>query len=436
MAGCPFIKLQKEGFNKMNVQSNVPTRKKIVLAPQYMEKFQCIGSECEDSCCVGWHVTIDELTYKKYNKVRDAELKPLLDKKVTRNRSNPDPQNYAKIKMDSQGCCSFLSEDKLCKIQLKLGEDYLSNTCSTYPRIMNEVNGVLEKSATMSCPEAARLALLNRDGIEFDEVEVPINSHQVISAKIETKDKKVQHKAQKYFWELRIFTIQVLQDRSYHLWERLILLGIFYQRIQEYIETNQAKEIPNHIAAFTNVMSERSLRENLEQIPVKHEVQMKIAKKLADERFLQGFNNQRYMECYFEMMQGIHYITGTTYDVINEHYVQSYQEHYLPFMAEHEYILENYLVNYAYKNLVPFGGGYGSVFDEYVMMVVHYSFIKLHLIGMAGFNKGLNTDLVIKMIQSFAKVVEHNKLFLRNILNLLKDNEYTTMAYMSVLIKN
>ncbi|SEC34406.1 lysine-N-methylase [Paenibacillus sp. GP183] len=63
--------------------------------------------------------------------------------------------------------------------------------------------------------------------------------------------------------------------------------------------------------------------------------------------------------------------------------------------------------------------------------------IKMHLIGMAGFYKeNINTDHVIKLIQSFAKTIEHNALYLRNVMALLKNNEVTTMAYMAIFIKN
>src|ERR1035438_6632799 len=31
-----------------------------LVRPEYAEKFHCIGPACEDSCCVGWRVEIDE----------------------------------------------------------------------------------------------------------------------------------------------------------------------------------------------------------------------------------------------------------------------------------------------------------------------------------------------------------------------------------------
>jgi lysine-N-methylase len=410
------------------------TKIRQLLVPQYMQQFSCIGSQCEDSCCIGWRVDVDEDTYKKYKKSRDNELKPLFEKNVTRQRSNSSSKSYAKIKMGDQGRCSLLTEENLCKVQLNLGEEFLSNTCTVYPRSINRINGVIEKSATMSCPEAARLALLNPGGIDFDEVEEPSDTRGFFAKQLNTTDIKSVNKAQKYFWELRIFSIQVIQDRSYSLTERLIILGMFYQKIQEQTDQGEFNDIPNIIARFTNLMSNQGMKDLLDEIPTQQAVQMELCKELVDYRFGQSITSQRYLDCLAEMLDGIQYTKEATVEEITENYKRAYDDHYEPFMTEHEYILENYLVNYVFKNLFPLGNK--TLFDDYVMLVIHYSMIKLHLIGMAGYHKGLTTDLVIKLIQSFAKTIEHYNTYLNNISNLLKANEFTTMAYMAILIKN
>ena len=104
-------------------------------------------------------------------------------------------------------------------------------------------------------------------------------------------------------------------------------------------------------------------------------------------------------------------------------------------MAGREHILENYLVNYVFKNLFPFSGE-KNLFENYIMMVVHYALIKMHLIGMAAFHQDLTDEVVIKLIYSFARVVEHSPQYLQHVLRLLKDNGYSTLAYMAILIKN
>jgi lysine-N-methylase len=406
-----------------------------MLVPQYIEKFKCIGPACEDSCCIGWKVTIDEETFKRYRKVTDAELKQELDKKVTRNRSNPSDFNYAKIRMENNGRCPFLNDESLCRIQLGLGEELLSITCSTYPRTYNTVNGILEKSATISCPEALRLALLSPGRMEFDYIEEPINKISP-GQTIDSHALALARKPQKYAWELRIFTIDTLQCREYQLWERLIVLGLFYKKADELVSQKRVDQIPELIASYTAMLNDGRFRQDLSNIPPQTGIQMELIKEMADQRVSQSRPNQRYMECLAECLTGIGYTAEATRDEIAARYDEAYKKYYEPFMKEHEYILENYLVNYVFKNLFPFTGN-KELFNNYVTMIVHYAMIKMHLIGMAGFRKeDLGINHVAKLIQSFAKTVEHNSLFVKQIYDILKENGYTTMAYMAILIKN
>ncbi len=410
------------------------TKTRPMLVPAYMQEFSCIGSACEDTCCAGWQVAIDQGTFKKYNKVR-SEIKPMLDKHVKRNRSSKGTEDYAKIALASDLSCPMLNEEKLCNIQLRLGEEYLSNVCATYPRVSNIVNGVLEKSATMSCPEAARLALLNPDGIEFNETEDTLETRNVVRKRLDTKTVNgVQ--IERYFWELRIFSIQVLQKRRYSLAERLILLGLFFQKVEQYIQENQLEEIPQLIASYTALAEGEGISNILEDIPSLSAIQMALLKALVDKRVVGGVRNQRYIDCFGEFLYGIEYKKESSVEEISGRYQAAYNDYYQPFMSKHEYILENYLVNYVYIHLFPLTNG-KNVFEEYIMMVIHYAMIKMHLIGMAGFHKeDFSLDHVIKLIQSFAKAIEHNSSYLREVRELLRKNGYNSMAYMAILIKN
>ncbi len=411
-------------------------KKRPLLVPQYMRKFKCIGSECEDSCCIGWKVDVDRETYMKYRKIRDEELTSLCDQYVKRNRSNSNGEsNYAKIKLLDDMKCPFLNEDMLCKMQIKRGEEYLSDVCAIYPRITYIVNGVLERSATLSCPEAARLALLNEQGIEFDETVESTEIKNLVKVNINTHDLKYNNKPQKYLWQIRVFTISLLQNRNYPLHERIIILGMFFQKLQEYISDERVNDVEDLIASYTNIIDEDSLGESLSSIPVQYNFQMQLLKEIADKRFFMGINNKRYLECFSSFLGGIQYTEDAKVEEIGERYHNAYNDYYRPFMDKHEYILENYLVNYVFKNLFPFTGE-KSLFDSYMMMVLHYSLIKMNLIGMAVFHKGLTVDLVIKLIQSFAKTVEHTQKYLDTIAELMRQNGFNTMAYMAILIKN
>jgi lysine-N-methylase len=137
-----------------------------VLQPQYFKHFRCTGAECEDTCCDGWGIIIDRETYEKYQDpglglIAGAKLSSL----VEINAAGSSATDFAKIRLAGTRCPA-LSEG-LCCIQESLGEPYLSDTCSSYPRVRTVANGVLEQSLHLSCPEAARLVLTNPGSMMF-----------------------------------------------------------------------------------------------------------------------------------------------------------------------------------------------------------------------------------------------------------------------------
>lgn len=412
------------------------TKTRKLLQPQYVSKFRCIGPACEDSCCIGWRVQIDKNTYRKYCECTDKQLREQMDVKITRHRTNASDANYAKIKLNAGGSCPFIDADKLCAIQRKLGEEYLSVTCTSYPRTTNTINGTVEKSLTMSCPEAARLALLNSELMAFDETEEDVRVRNSGGRIIDTGSIKATHKPQRYFWELRIFMVSLLQDRSYALWQRLVILGLFCRQMDQLVSEAKVHDIPQLIGTYLNHLEQGIFKDELETIPHQLTVQMQLMKEVADERVFSGVNSKRFMECFAEFLHGIQYIAGAATEEIGQRYAEAHDKYYQPFIENHEYILENYLVNYVFKNLFPVSGE-KHIFDNYVMLIVHYAMIKLLLIGMAGFHKeNFSTGHVIKLIQSFSKTVEHNNAYLKRVFDLLKANKFNTMPYMAILTKN
>ena len=41
----------------------------ILRYPEYYEKFSCIAGRCEDTCCAGWEIDIDDASYEYYMQV-------------------------------------------------------------------------------------------------------------------------------------------------------------------------------------------------------------------------------------------------------------------------------------------------------------------------------------------------------------------------------
>jgi lysine-N-methylase len=408
------------------------TLKRITLAPQYYELFTCTGSECEDTCCTGWHIHIDKTTYKKYKKLPNSPTKDQISQAIKRNKTNADDQSYAYIVMNEDNYCPMLTREKLCGIQQTLGEGYLSNVCKMYPRFHNKLDETIEKSLSLSCPEAARLILVNPDGIEFNQREEDHKGTEFIMKQLNTKASSYNE----YFWDLRVFTIQLLQNRDYSVSDRLIIIGMFYKKIQECIDQNQTQKIPDMIAKFTTLLHESAFQNELQKIPAQVAVQVFLLKQLVDMRIKIGKMHNRFAEYFNQFLDGIAYDEEKNIEEIAEKYTAVHKQYFQPFEDKHGYIFENYLVNYVFKNLFPFGNGH-DVFREYILMVVHFGLIKMLMIGMSGYYKeSFGVEHAVNLIQSFSRTIEHSQFFLDGILSLLYQNGYASLGYMTVFIRN
>ncbi|WP_241243431.1 hypothetical protein [Caldicellulosiruptor changbaiensis] len=62
--------------------------------------------------------------------------------------------------------------------------------------------------------------------------------------------------------------------------------------------------------------------------------------------------------------------------------------------------------------------------------------IKLLFVGLCSYYKSdFTEEIVINLIQSFSKAIEHNTAYLANLLQILEENNVNTLAYMAILIR-
>ena len=118
----------------------------------YYDDFKCIGSECPNSCCVGWEIDLDINTFQKYRDLHDSNI----NKCISVNQK-PTNDKFAKIKNVKDQRCSFLDKNNLCNIQKKYSEKLLSPTCSNFPRRKVDFGSKQLSSCLLSCPEISRI---------------------------------------------------------------------------------------------------------------------------------------------------------------------------------------------------------------------------------------------------------------------------------------
>ncbi|MBU3113997.1 flagellin lysine-N-methylase [Clostridium lacusfryxellense] len=395
--------------------------------PTYLKEFSCIGGKCTDSCCIGWDIDIDKVTFKQYTKVKDKEMKKMFQQNIHINDYYLSPDvDYGKAKLKTGKRCAFLDECNYCIIYSKIGEEYLSNVCTCFPRIINKVDVCYEISLDVACPEAARIILLKEEGIEFKESEETLGKH-IISSDIETSSKEYDSSPIKYLKEIRELSIKIIQNRKFNLSKRLYILGDFIKKLEEELEYNYSNA-PRFIMEY-DMNSVDYEREQLNYI-----VQMEFFKSMLN--FLNVSNDVdslSFKEHTKEIITGFKFNEDEDISKHSELYIKAFEDYTEKFMNSNSYIFENYLVNFMYNYLFPFSDS-ESIFDGYSMLLVRYSFIRFYLVGKYLNNKQDNKENIVEFIQSFSKTIEHHRTYLDDSINYMKENKLDNLEFTKKLL--
>ena len=130
----------------------------IKRVPTYFNEFACIGGACEDNCCIGWEVDIDDESLEVYNSV-GGEFGDRL-------RRYMNDENSFTLKNNR---CPFLNDKNLCDIFINLGEDRLCDICREHPRFYNWFGDYTEVGLGLCCEEAERLLFSDSKPLTFVE---------------------------------------------------------------------------------------------------------------------------------------------------------------------------------------------------------------------------------------------------------------------------
>ena len=118
---------------------------------KYIREFHCLGDKCENTCCSGFQININDEELELYQKLDRDVYQELLKRK------NENENSYSVLKMDEKYCNYFTNG--LCKLQLKHGIKGLPKTCLTYPRSKRYLNNKVIEAGYISCPEILRNCL-------------------------------------------------------------------------------------------------------------------------------------------------------------------------------------------------------------------------------------------------------------------------------------
>lgn len=138
----------------------------------YYDTFRCSVGDCLFSCCQEWAIEVDENILDKWKDVKLStiglgdERQPELTLCDCLEKEGLEHS----ISLEEDKKCPFLSDKKLCKLVVELGEDYLTEICQRFPRCINTFEDRVEYSLDFGCPVVVDLLNENSQDIQFVEV--------------------------------------------------------------------------------------------------------------------------------------------------------------------------------------------------------------------------------------------------------------------------
>lgn len=127
-----------------------------VTQSAFLSEFRCLGAECEDTCCRGWSMQLDDKMYGRYQ--REApELLAAVEQTESGHIMHRDPATDYCVRFDNG----------LCGVHQRYGTAMLGDACHFYPRVTRGLGDLAVMTAALSCPEAARLALFGKKPMDL-----------------------------------------------------------------------------------------------------------------------------------------------------------------------------------------------------------------------------------------------------------------------------
>ena len=409
--------------------------------PTYAAAFECIGRECEDTCCRDWSIPLDKKTYQIYSRFPPGKLGSIVAQSVSVTPDAPEGL-YARINLSPSGFCPFFAPDQLCGIQKEHGAKALSATCSIYPRTLNTVNGLLEGSLALSCPEAARNVLLVPDSLQ-----VAGNLSSGVfrtdnSAWLPKNAPGKIHKPYGSFHAVRSLLIDMVRDRSRPVWQRLLLIGSLCKRLDAIRSAEQDALVPAILSDYRHIQDDAAVQAELDSMPSDPRKKLDVILTLSNERVQNRNSGKRFSDTFWNFVEGIGSATPAQPQEDVQRFLQAEEQIHTPFFAKRPFLLENYLLNDFFQSLFPFGRE-GSphfinqgIFDEYIVMTTRFAWMNGLLIGMAGcYRETFNETHVVRGVQSFCRAVDHFPYVLASISDYIRGQKLDSLQGMAILLR-
>lgn len=399
--------------------------------PRYFGDYHCIGNACPDNCCYGWRIdwTKEEVDKLKTAENLSAEFRELIEKMFVPNEAL---EGSYRIKFNEKGKCPLLTEDRLCRIQRELGVEYMSETCMIYPRYYFLSNDIVYCHCYSSCHEIMRRLINDEKAMDLINVQIK-QSDTLRGAITDSQEMLTAHPELKYRGELSEFFYDIIADKKHDVETNIILGALAAQALTKLVDMGEIDKIPETIKSLKAQMHNGAQLKAIENIKPNYHLRFGFIRKLLTEKV--GYS----------AVETLSDQTGTP----NVMLYNTGNDHLKKIFKDRPFFLRNIALNLLFEYLVPFRFMDKTFFENYSLFAAAYACIKLNMISIAINGKDGKLDVkmngnklhfegderFINLTSRICRYLCQNAEKQKAILDLLKENKFTSPAYLALLVK-
>ena len=318
-----------------------------------------------------------------------------------------------KIKFNENGACPLLCEDNFCYVQKNLGEDALSETCKLYPRRLNKIGNYQFRVLSMTCPVAAEQALLSPYGMELQQLSCEDDSAAWKLAVKNTHSKEVSDDLAAV--HIMMGGLAILQNASYTFEQRLVLLGLFLDRVKDCQQDVEA------VASLIDYYNGEAFQQEISG--------------LWDEWQYYPIAHQQFMEGIIRVLQEEKLLLlSSSWQTINEHNNSIYAQRHKLIQDKLGGVLEKYWQHEWLFHGYPYSFS-GGFLHNYFSYLIAYEMCQLLIYSAYALDEGWEENNILDVLGMFSKILDHRRDFSKALVKETAYFEREPLKLMQVLLR-
>ncbi|MBQ7479385.1 MAG: flagellin lysine-N-methylase [Selenomonadaceae bacterium] len=324
------------------------------IQPEYVRHFQCDGKACDARCCRGWNVQLDSNALARFQKAPEGlrqEILPHLGKN--------EVTGLPEIVRETDAC-PFLGPDLLCSLQKRCGEGFLADVCAEYPRCTTQFPDLLERTLCMTCPVAARLALLSEAPMQFEECELQTERETYFQQADDEKSIQSLH-----FFDLQRAGIRILQDRSRSMPDRFARLEHCLAEAERLLADGKGEQI-------SGLADETSHKNDLREPPPSFSNRLPTVLQVLSGMIGKSVDDDPLTQEFLSCISRILLPDDIPQEELAPRWDKLYDIHAQEVLGTYGHILENYFVNEYFSALYPCAAVGSFAHNARILAMLYY----------------------------------------------------------------